>query len=344
MLPNKPKLSICIATFNRAQYIGETLMSILHQMPLNVELVIVDGASPDNTAEVMAVYLSRYPNINYFRESKNSGIDADYDKAVGYANGDYCWLMTDDDLLVPGAVATVLTKLTGQWDLVVVNAKVKNADLSQTLALRQLNVLTDKTFTRNSSELFCSECMSYLSFIGGVVIRRNSWLGRDRESYYGTLFVHVGVIFQQRVLENVYVIADPLIVIRYGNAMWTPRGFEIWMFKWPQLVWSFRSIPDKTKATVCSQEPYREVRELVLKRAIGAYGLQEYRQFLAGKVFGLTKILALCVACTPAWLTNALASLYCLAFNRRALSGIYDFSRSTNSTVISRMVARIMNV
>ncbi len=167
---------------------------------------------------------------------------------------------------------------------------------------------------------------------------------RDRESYYGTLFVHVGVIFQEKALENVYVLADPLIIIRYGNAMWTSRGFEIWMFKWPELVWSFKNIPDNTKACVCAREPYRQVRELVLKRAIGVYGLQEYRQFLVGKVFGLTKILALCVACTPASLTNTLASLYCLVFNRRALSGIYDFSRSTNSTAISRIVARIMNV
>jgi abequosyltransferase len=341
---NNIKLSICIATFNRARYIGETLDSILNQVGPSVELIVVEGASPDNTRDVMLAYIERYPQIRYFRECENSGVDRDYDKAVGYANGEYCWLMTDDDLLMPGAVQTVLSKLTGQWDLVVVNAEVKNADLSQTLASHQLNVLTDRTFTSDSSEQFCSECMRYLSFIGSVVIRRKTWLSRDRESYYGTLFVHIGVIFQEKALENVYVLADPLIIIRYGNAMWTSRGFEIWMFKWPELVWSFKDIPDKTKAAVCAQEPYREVRELVLKRAIGVYGLQEYRQFLVGKVFGLTKILALCVACTPAWLTNTLASLYCLAFNRRALSGIYDFSRSTNSTAISRMVARIMNV
>lgn len=337
-------LSICIATYKRGAFISETLESIVGQLSAAVEVVILDGASPDNTEEVVSRFVSKYPQVKYFRESKNSGIDRDYDKVVDYASGQYCWLMTDDDLLLPGAVQAVLSKLTGQWDLVVVNAEVKNADLSQTLASRQLNVLADKTFTSNSSELFCSECMNYLSFIGGVVIRRDTWLSRDRESYYGTLFVHIGVIFQEKTIENVYVIADPLIVIRYGNAMWTSRGFEIWMFKWPQLVWSFKNIPDKTKASVCSPEPYREVRELVLKRAIGVYGLQEYRQFLAGKVFGLTEILALCVAYTPAWLTNTLASLYCFAFNRRALSGIYDFSRSTNSTVISRMVARIMNV
>ncbi|MBK7313057.1 glycosyltransferase family 2 protein [Candidatus Aalborgicola defluviihabitans] len=341
---NKFKLSICIATFNRATYIGETLNSILSQLDSNVELIVVDGASPDSTGEVMRDYANRYPQVRYFKEQENSGVDRDYDKAVGYASGEYCWLMTDDDLLLPGSVATVLSKLTGQWDLVVVNSKIKNADLSKTLASRQLDLEDDRVYSGNRSEQFCSDCMRYLSFIGSVVIRRDAWLSRDRVSYYGTLFVHVGVIFQEKALENVYVIAAPQIVIRYGNAMWTSKGFEIWMFKWPQLVWSFDRFSDETKKLVCKKEPYTELRELVLKRAIGVYGLKEYRQFLAGQVFGLAKLQALGIALTPACFVNTLASLYCIAFNRKALSGIYDFSRSTNSTVISRMVARIMNV
>jgi len=338
------KLSICIATFNRDRYIGETLDSILSQLSPEVELVVVDGASVDNTFGVMTSYLLSHPEIRYFRESKNSGVDADYDKAVGYAKGQYCWLMTDDDLLRPGAIAKVLGKLTGQWDLIVVNAEVKNVDLSRTLAPRQLNVIDDRTYGGNNFEQFCVECMKYLSFIGGVVIRRNTWLNRDRKTYYGTLFVHVGVVFQKKAIENVYAISEPLIIIRYGNAMWTSKGFEIWMFKWPQLVWSFGNISDQTKALVCAREPYKAVRELVLKRAVGVYGITEYRQYLSGRVSGWTKMKAFAVACTPAWLVNALASLYCMVFNRRALSGIYDFSRSASSTVISRTVARIMNL
>lgn len=56
-----PKLSICIATYNRGKFIGETLDSILVQMEPGVELLVVDGASPDNTPEVMAQYLSLHP-------------------------------------------------------------------------------------------------------------------------------------------------------------------------------------------------------------------------------------------------------------------------------------------
>lgn len=101
----KPKLSICIATFNRGAFISETLDSILGQIESGIEIVVVDGASPDNTMEVMTAYVQRHQEVKYFREAENSGVDADFDKAVGYARGEYCWLMTDDDLLKPGALA-----------------------------------------------------------------------------------------------------------------------------------------------------------------------------------------------------------------------------------------------
>src|SRR5689334_19512095 len=114
-----PRLSICIATYGRGKFIGETLDSILGQWQPGVEIVVVDGASPDDTPEVMAQYALRHPGIAYYRESENSGVDRDYDKAVGYARGDYCWLMPDDDLLRPGAIQSLLDHLDRDLDLVV---------------------------------------------------------------------------------------------------------------------------------------------------------------------------------------------------------------------------------
>jgi glycosyltransferase involved in cell wall biosynthesis len=60
-----PLLSICIATYNRADYIGETLDSIIPQLTDNVELLVVDGASTDNTEDVVRTYTD--PRIRYVR-------------------------------------------------------------------------------------------------------------------------------------------------------------------------------------------------------------------------------------------------------------------------------------
>lgn len=337
-----PKLSICIATYNRGKFIGETLDSILGQMVPGVELVIVDGASPDNTPEVMAQFLLRYPEIRYIREQENSGVDGDYDKAVGYASGEYCWLMTDDDLLCPLAISRVLESINGVFDLVVVNSEVKNVDFSRVLETRLLKLTSDKEYAAKDGEEFFSEVTNYLSFIGAVVMKRNVWLERDRSSYYGTLFIHIGVIFQHPPISRVKIIADPLITIRYGNAMWTSRGFEIWMFKWPRLIWSFSDFSDQSKSAVCSEEPWRPIKKLLLYRATGGYTMVEYRQFLADKTKGLSRLVYLAAAMFPASIANVFVSLYCAFVNRNTLSVLYDLSRSRHATWVSRFLARLL--
>lgn len=336
------RLSICIATFKRGNFIGETLDSILSQMSPEVELVVVDGASPDNTPEVMASYLLTQPAIRYIREPENSGIDADYDKAVGYATGQYCWLMTDDDLLKPGAIKRVLAELDGLRDLVVVNAETRNADLTDVLVPRQLVVDSDRSYIKDGSESFFSECANYLSFIGGVVIRREFWLGRDRKSFYGSLFVHVGVIFQQPRIGGVYVISDPQIVVRYGNAMWTSRGFEIWSFKWQGLVWSFDDFSDAAKRRVCHPAPWKRIRTLFYYRATGAYSKDEFEKFIYPRTDGIKRFMSHGIALFPAAVANIISVFYFTLFHRTERMMQYDLLRSRHASGVSRWLAKAL--
>lgn len=336
------RLSICIATFNRAKFISETLDSILCQMQSGVELIVVEGASPDNTQEVMERYVSKYPDIRYYREAANSGIDGDYDKAVGYAAGEYCWLMTDDDLMQPGAIQKVLSKLTGQWDLVVVNAEVRNSDLSETLVTRQLKADSDRIYERSTTGKLFSECMNYLSFIGGVVIRRDVWQARQRVPYYGSLFIHAGVIFQTPVIENVYVIATPYIVIRYGNAMWTSRGFEIWAFKWPEFVWAFPSFDDVEKRKVCPKAPWRRIKTLFYSRATGAYTQKEFELYIRDRALPVYRLTANLISRFPAKLSNFISVFYFALFNRTERMMQYDLLRSQHASWLSRSFAKLL--
>ncbi|WP_124950150.1 glycosyltransferase family 2 protein [Sulfuriferula thiophila] len=337
-----PKLSICIATYNRGRFIGETLDSILGQMEPGVELVVVDGASPDSTPEVMVQYMARYPEIRYYREQENSGIDRDYDKAVGYARGEYCWLMTDDDLMHSGAIFRVLESLNDNHELVVVNSEVRNVDFSTVLEEGFLKFTDDRVYSSVAGEKFFSEVANYLSFIGGVVIKRSLWQERDRSSYYGTLFIHVGVIFQQPPIVRAKVIAEPLIMIRYGNAMWTPRGFEIWMFKWPELIWSFTDFSNEAKISVCPREPWRRGRLLFFYRAIGGYTITEYRRLLAAGANGMSRAVFFGIAVFPATIANFIAGLYCVFVNRKARTALDSISRSQHASWMSRILAKFL--
>ena len=82
------KLSVCIATFNRARYIGETLDSILAQATDDVEVVVLDGGSTDGTRDVVEEFARRHPRLRYVRQETNHGVDRDFDTAVHLATGE----------------------------------------------------------------------------------------------------------------------------------------------------------------------------------------------------------------------------------------------------------------
>lgn len=334
------RLSLCIATLNRAAYIGQTIDAILPQLTPEVELVVVDGASRDETPTLMARYERRHPNILYRREAQNCGVDRDFDKAVGYARGDYCWLMSDDDLIVPGAIGRLLACLAQAPQAVIVNAEIRDREMQEVLKPRQLALEADRDYGEADHERFFDDAGSYLSFIGAVVVERTWWLGRERAAYDGSLFIHMGVLFQQPAPARVKCIAQPLVQIRYGNALWTARAFEIWMFKWPSLVWSFGHFSEQARSRVSPRHPSTSLRTLVWYRGLGAWGAAQLpTRTAAGPRF--FHALAPLVARLPMRLLNAALAVYCAA-SRHGDSAmkLYDLAQSAGSSATARRLAK----
>jgi glycosyltransferase involved in cell wall biosynthesis len=272
--------------------------------------VVVDGASTDDTADVVARYASVFPGLHYQRLAVNSGVDRDFDRAVGVATGEYCWLMSDDDILRPGAIAAVLDALAGdRYPLVLVNAEVRDPMLKRQLEARRLPISGDRVYPPDESSALFADTIDYLSFIGCVVIQRKLWFARDRERFFGSGFIHVGVIFQEPLPGAAYVIAQPYITIRYGNATWTARGFEIWLFNWPRVIWSL-PFSDETKQNVCQREPWRRLPRLMLFRALGAFTTSEYRRFIKPRASWRLRLGAYLVAALPEPIANAICVAY----------------------------------
>jgi len=308
---NHPRLSICIATYNRADVIGQTLESIVSQATDDVEIVVVDGASPDDTATVVQQYQDRCPELQYHRLPIKGGVDQDYCKAVSFARGAYCWLMTDDDIVKPGAVNAILERLQQGYSLVVLNAEVRDRGLSHLLEPKRLQLEHDAVYGPSAQEALFIETATYLSFIGAVVIDRSLWNARDKETFIGTEFVHLGVIFQKALPRKACIVAEPYISIRYGNAQWSSRYFEVWMFKWPQLIWSFSEISETAKSRICPREPWNNIRALLLMRASGAYSLHEYGRFIEQRLDSRwDRFIAKTVALLPGSIPNLLAVVY----------------------------------
>jgi abequosyltransferase len=310
-------ISICIATRNRGAFIGATLESIVTQATDEVEIVVLDGASTDNTEEVVRLYQMRFPRLRYFRQDTNLGIDQDFANAVDLAHGEYCWLFSDDDVLKPGAIKIVLDALQVNYSLVIVNSEVRSADLRTVLESKRLPFEKDQLYRPCDHDRLLIEVANYLTFIGCVVIKRTLWNARRKEDYFGSCFIHVGVIFQQTLPADALVIARPLILIRYANASWLARYFEVWMFKWPNLIWSFVAFPGSIKLRVCRKEPWRSPRTLLHMRGKGAYTEQEYGRWLKPLLTSRwDRVIAKATAYVPGRVANLIVFIYYSAFNR----------------------------
>jgi glycosyltransferase involved in cell wall biosynthesis len=96
-----PKISIVTPTFNQGKYIEETILSVLHQDYPNVEHLILDGASTDQTAEVVGKYRDR---IHTFISEKDKGQSDAINKGMRLATGDILTWLNSDDMLAPGAL------------------------------------------------------------------------------------------------------------------------------------------------------------------------------------------------------------------------------------------------
>lgn len=94
----KPLLSVCIPTFNRAEYLAKSLASLVCQKEFpEIEVVISDNCSTDNTAEVVASYQKEYKNIFYYKNPINI-LDENFPTALMRGHGIFRKLFNDNSL------------------------------------------------------------------------------------------------------------------------------------------------------------------------------------------------------------------------------------------------------
>lgn len=101
------RISFIMPSFNRADYIAESIESVLAQMHRDDELVIVDDGSSDDTRGAVAPFFDR---LRYVRQD-NSGKSVALNRALAMTGGEYVWICDDDDLLLPGAVGALVEAL-----------------------------------------------------------------------------------------------------------------------------------------------------------------------------------------------------------------------------------------
>ena len=232
---NSPKLlSVCIASMGRQLELMQLVSSFKTQLRVNeVEVVVVDS-SAGRSIELQEL-LEEIDGVYHWTGVAN-GVDADFDLSVRLSHGTYCWLLPDDDEVVSGAFARILESASSAPELILVNASVY--DLGMTRLLRD-SMITARAPVTIRGALSSSDLQPYvglLTYIGSVVIAREVWKRAHPQSYFGSEFVHVGVIGSQLPLTGLHVITEPQIHIRYGQGYWEERFVKVWWNNWENLI------------------------------------------------------------------------------------------------------------
>ncbi len=98
------RTSVIVPCYRYAHFLTGCVNSVRSQEGVDLRVLIIDDASPDNTPEVAAELSALDPRIEYLRHKENRKNIYTYNEGIEWADGDYTLLLSADDMLTPGAL------------------------------------------------------------------------------------------------------------------------------------------------------------------------------------------------------------------------------------------------
>lgn len=196
------KISVCVPVYNCAEFLGQALDSILPQAGEQVEVVVYDGGSTDGTHALMESYVSAWPNLHYHRGKNRGGIDADMATCVEFAQGEYCWLFSGDDVMRHGAVKRALEWMELGEDVYICKHTIcsKNMTIYHEHPVLYPDDQTQANFYESNSRQdwfrHAVTTEAFFSFMSGLIIRKAKWQdGQLPKDFDGSYWGHVARLF-----------------------------------------------------------------------------------------------------------------------------------------------------
>lgn len=126
--PNNPLISVCMAAYNASEYIEKALLSILNQTYENIEVIIVNDKSTDETESIIKVFKKQDDRIKIFNNSENIGYLRTFNLALSCSSGEYICFVDADDWIAPTKIQKQLEQFLLNPLLGIVGTSIYRTD------------------------------------------------------------------------------------------------------------------------------------------------------------------------------------------------------------------------
>lgn len=215
----RPKISVCIPAYNRAEVLPDLLDSIFAQDFDNFEVVICEDCSPQR--EQIAAVVSRYNIIRpgmlrYFENTENLGYDGNLRNLVEKSQGEYCLFMGNDDLMCAGALSAVANAVETHQDIGVVLRSYAAFDETPENINQEFRYFDTEAFFPASAETI-STIYRRSVVISGMVVHRGSAFNYATDRFDGSLLYQLYLVANILCDKNAVFLPKILALYRNGG-------------------------------------------------------------------------------------------------------------------------------
>lgn len=191
-------LTIAIPTYNRATFLSRLLDSIFSQYSDEVEVLVSDNASTDNTDEI----IKKYQELKYIKNSENIGSDANFLQCYEKARGKFVWLVGSDDILLDNTLDYLVEFLkNNDVSHVFLNHCFFKNDEPPNEYNKFLNI--NSNIITKSKDEWLKIIKAQITFMSSTIIKKDAFLTvQDPAQYIDTWFIHTCIIMHSTIYDN----------------------------------------------------------------------------------------------------------------------------------------------
>ncbi len=211
------KISICIPQYNRIEYLKINLQQIALQESVDLEVIVSDDASTDNTAQEIKQMQENYPfPLIYHRFETNHGYDRNLRNSMELASGQYCFILGNDDTLSDPLALSRLVKFLIENN----EPEVGFCNCADFVNPEEIQIRAKANEVIGSGPEITLKYYSSFSFVAGLVYKKTAFDSVNTDKLDGSIYVQIYlaalIILQKGRLFTYY---DPIVLkdIRVNN-------------------------------------------------------------------------------------------------------------------------------